>query len=436
MRTARRDSLAVLLSRAERGRPISPDEAALLRAAVEAEIRESDAARTSERGQQRAMNRYRQRVEAAEAAIVEAEDERDRARAEVAQWRATYGPDALATYRAALDRAEEAEQRAEEAAHHISILHAVDEGRAHGARRIMDERDTWQHRAERAEQDRAALAAALQASRAEQQHVEAADTAALNLANSTITGWKQRALDAEEQLTAYRSVLGPRPLDRIREAEEQAATQLNRARMWRAKAIETDDRADRYRTAWQSARQRARKATRRADQAEELQQAAHQCSNDAETARAEAVRRAELAERSAKAWEATARRYAASMDDARHKADRYRLAWLAARRDRKADRAAMAAELPAVQAADRIRQYVEGVREDLRRLLDGTPPTYGAPWDPRPEVITDRATIRAALDEPDEQPKPTECEAPWHTHVETRPEPECRRSNADQEPTR
>ncbi|WP_335936653.1 hypothetical protein [Streptomyces sp. PTD5-9] len=35
---------------------------------------------------------------------------------------------------------------------------------------------------------------------------------------------------------------------------------------------------------------------------------------------------------------------------AEHHANRYRLAWLAARRDRKADRAAMAAELPAVQA--------------------------------------------------------------------------------------
>ncbi|HEY1179062.1 MAG TPA: hypothetical protein VGF17_23150 [Phytomonospora sp.] len=33
-----------------------------------------------------------------------------------------------------------------------------------------------------------------------------------------------------------------------------------------------------------------------------------------------------------------------------HRADRYRTAWLACRRDRKADRAAMAAELPAVQA--------------------------------------------------------------------------------------
>ncbi|MBZ6258147.1 hypothetical protein KVH22_21765 [Streptomyces olivaceus] len=57
---------------------------------------------------------------------------------------------------------------------------------------------------------------------AEQEHVEAGDAAAIHLANSTATAWKQRALDAEEQLTAYRSVLGPRPLDRIREAEAEA----------------------------------------------------------------------------------------------------------------------------------------------------------------------------------------------------------------------
>ncbi|MFF5001577.1 hypothetical protein ACFY3G_02005 [Streptomyces phaeochromogenes] len=37
-----------------------------------------------------------------------------------------------------------------------------------------------------------------------------------------------------------------------------------------------------------------------------------------------------------------------------HKAGRYRTAWFAARRDRRADRAAMAAELPAVEAGQRI----------------------------------------------------------------------------------
>lgn len=65
LRTARRDSLLVLLSRAQRG-VLTRDEAALLRTHVEAEVVEGDAARAGERGQQRAMERARQRVEAAE----------------------------------------------------------------------------------------------------------------------------------------------------------------------------------------------------------------------------------------------------------------------------------------------------------------------------------------------------------------------------------
>ncbi|NEC27206.1 hypothetical protein G3I20_11705, partial [Streptomyces sp. SID8111] len=80
MRTARRDSLAVLLARLARGIAPTPDEVALLRAAVEAEIREGDAARLAERGQQRAMEQQRQRVEAAEAAMQELEAERDEMR--------------------------------------------------------------------------------------------------------------------------------------------------------------------------------------------------------------------------------------------------------------------------------------------------------------------------------------------------------------------
>src|SRR5690606_31764543 len=84
MRTARRDSLTVLLARLARGIAPTPDEAALLRAAVEAEIREGDAARTSERGQQRAMEQQRQRVDAAEAAIVEAEQRAEDAERQLA----------------------------------------------------------------------------------------------------------------------------------------------------------------------------------------------------------------------------------------------------------------------------------------------------------------------------------------------------------------
>ncbi|MFH8530481.1 hypothetical protein ACH4GE_18925 [Streptomyces tendae] len=49
-------------------------------------------------------------------------------------------------------------------------------------------------------------------------------------ADDAIRELEQRALDAEEQLTAYRSVLGPRPLDRIRDAEQARADAEERAR--------------------------------------------------------------------------------------------------------------------------------------------------------------------------------------------------------------
>ncbi|WP_432001760.1 hypothetical protein [Streptomyces sioyaensis] len=75
-RTARRDSLLVLLSRAERG-VLSPAEAALLRTTVEAELVEGDAARRAAGGQQAAVRRMQQRIDAAEQAIVEAEEEAD-----------------------------------------------------------------------------------------------------------------------------------------------------------------------------------------------------------------------------------------------------------------------------------------------------------------------------------------------------------------------
>ncbi|MCX5266068.1 hypothetical protein [Streptomyces sp. NBC_00199] len=79
----------------------------------------------------------------------------------------------------------------------------------------------------------------------ENRHAMAGTTQALArhrvAADAAIREWEQRALDAEEQLTAYRSVLGPRPLDTIRAAEQGAK---------------------RYRTAWFAARR-----DRRADRA-------------------------------------------------------------------------------------------------------------------------------------------------------------------------
>lgn len=504
MRIARRDTLLILLSRAQRGITLSAAEAGILRAHVEAEIREGDDARTGERGQQRAMEQQRQRVEAAEAAIVELEDAADRHKAEylsacgtiaamheaatgrtgegpvrgvvedvedvrrrAEQAEATIDEQRAMTVRqrddlnAAIARAEQAEatvdrvralatdmrtwcsphgiatqyaddieralaeqpakpappvdecespegvppvctgpfwqQRAEDTERAIedyrgAISHALRLGtsapwdaihtravelcaaeeraanddaelrrirrdslaRAEEAEerlaRIRDMADQWKRRlpatihtataadavryaadgddrpvmfavtdaqAEAAADHRRNLADALGVSagtswlrlldvartaahlaqRAE--NTEAGDIAALNLAQSTIRQWKARAQEAEEQTT----------------------TQLNRARMWRQKAIETDDRADTYRAAWHSARDRARKANRRI---------------------------------------ADTRRY-----------------------------------VEAAYSAD----MCDGVREDLRRLLDGQPPEYGAPWNTGPEVITDRATIRNTLAE-------------------------------------
>ncbi|MFE0189311.1 hypothetical protein [Streptomyces sp. NPDC058989] len=75
-RTARRDTLLVLLSRAERG-VLSHPEAVLLRAAVEAELVAGDQARRAAGGQQAAARRAQQRLVAAEQAIREVEAERD-----------------------------------------------------------------------------------------------------------------------------------------------------------------------------------------------------------------------------------------------------------------------------------------------------------------------------------------------------------------------
>ncbi|MCL6302843.1 hypothetical protein [Streptomyces kronopolitis] len=86
-RTARRDSLLVLLSRAEYG-VLSPVEAALLRTTVEAELVEGDTARRAAGGQQAAVRRMQQRIDAAEQAIVETEQHASRCEATLAGIRA------------------------------------------------------------------------------------------------------------------------------------------------------------------------------------------------------------------------------------------------------------------------------------------------------------------------------------------------------------
>ncbi|WKU45987.1 hypothetical protein Q3V23_19045 [Streptomyces sp. VNUA116] len=84
LRTERRDSLLVLLARADRGTLTRP-EAALLRAHVEAEIAAGDRARRSAGGQQTAVRRVQRRLDAAEAAIIEAEQRAEKAEATLAR---------------------------------------------------------------------------------------------------------------------------------------------------------------------------------------------------------------------------------------------------------------------------------------------------------------------------------------------------------------
>ncbi|MFD9146223.1 hypothetical protein ACFVVJ_09060 [Streptomyces albidoflavus] len=111
-RADRRAVVDVLLARAQRG-ALTPAEGALLAEHVREEQRLADESRKAMAGTTQALERHRA---AAEEAI------------------------------------RELEQRAEAAEHANGILHAVDEGRAHGAQRVMNERDQARQRGEEAEQ--------------------------------------------------------------------------------------------------------------------------------------------------------------------------------------------------------------------------------------------------------------------------------------------
>lgn len=58
-------------------------------------------------------------------------------------------------------------------------------------------------------------------------------------AEAAIREMEQRAVDAEEQLTAYRVVLGPRPLDTIREANKRTEAEAALARRTCAERVKT-----------------------------------------------------------------------------------------------------------------------------------------------------------------------------------------------------
>jgi hypothetical protein len=340
-RRDRRALLDNLLGRALRGR-LTVTEAALLTEQVREEQRAYDQTRRSLGETGEALGKHR---EAADAAIREAEQRAEQAEERLAAYVAVFGPHAVDDFHAMQHRAKRAEA-------------ALD--RVRNAQRLGE-----------------ALAAVAEydgltpeAARASAAFVEAADSTEARLAEQQRE--HEIALATLRKNLSESETLGHRLLQRAERAEYDAGRAAHDTRVYRGRL--------------------ERLSAAHAEQAKAL---------DAERCRAEqAEEQLAAAQRRGNGWRANAL-------EVDHKAHRYRLAWLAARRDRKADRAAMAAEAPLVEAVERIRQYVdaayaadmcEGVREDLRRLLDGKPPTYGAPWNPRPEVITDRAAIREALD--------------------------------------
>lgn len=143
-----------------------------------------------------------------------------------------------------------------------------------------------------------------------------------------------------------------RNIAKHREAAAEAIRELEQ------RAKQAEERAGRFEAAWQSARQRA------TEQRTLAQIRSSRLRSRAERIAALEQRLARMADNRT-GWMQRAQ-------DETHRADRYRTAWYACRRDRKADRAAMAADLPLIAVA---------------------PPPRA------PEVITDRATIRNALDE-------------------------------------
>ncbi|WP_328678428.1 hypothetical protein [Streptomyces sp. NBC_00343] len=217
--------------------------------------------------------------------------------------------------------------------------------------------------------------------RALAKHREAADAA--------IRETEQRAVDAEEQLTAYRAVeryrqaaadtfagrlaaIGQQTTEgvltaaeRLHERAKQAEAAVSRVRVLarRMRAGSPQGAAAIYAERIEQALADDRDALtpeQTAVHAAFAQAADSTAARLAEQAREHAIALA-TERRHGDGW----KRHALAAD---HKADRYRTAWFAARRDRRADRSAMAAELPdviagraagitTVEATRRVRRY-------------------------------------------------------------------------------
>ncbi|KAF0795858.1 hypothetical protein [Streptomyces sp. FR-008] len=326
-RADRRAVVDVLLARAHRG-VLSRAEVALLAEHVREEQRVADENRRAMAGTTQALDRVRAQLAAAEAAIVEAERDRDQAeeRAKEADRRA-------AVQRAAVDRV-------------LDLVGRLDAVPATAVWAAVDA-DPVEHRQ------------------------------AVDLARD----WKTRqgaALAAVERVRVL--------AQRMRAGSPQGAAAIYADRI--EQALDND---------------------RRALDADTAIRAQFLAAADSTTARlAEQQREHDVALAASRRNVAEASREA---PEQQHRARRYRLAWLAARRDRKADRAAMAADLATLRAVeahrDRLARDVEAMHDGINQAAHEA---FAERKRHRAEVRAQReqheqqlAAVRAAL--PDE-PRP------------------------------
>ncbi|MFE7782056.1 hypothetical protein [Streptomyces nigrescens] len=206
LRTARRDALLILLSRAQRGVLTRP-EAEQLRVHVEAELALADQTRASAGGQQAAQQRTAHQLEAAHEAIREAEQRAADAEEQLRQYRAVFGEDALDAYTHALARASRAEDALAEiraAASTAGQVEAID--RYDHRARVDAEQRADRYRLH-SEQLRHQLAAAEH--RTGKLEKDARDNGADCRAEY------QRAKTAEQQVAAIRAALPDEPRPRF-----------------------------------------------------------------------------------------------------------------------------------------------------------------------------------------------------------------------------
>jgi hypothetical protein len=222
-----------------------------------------------------------------------------------------------------------------------------------------------------ADENRRAMAGTTQAL---ERHREAAD-AAIREAEQRAEQAEHRAEQVEERLAAYVDVFGPEAVEDFhamqhRAVTAEAAVSRVRALAHRMRAGSPQGAAAIYADRIEQALDGDRHAL--ADVRAALQAACLDRADSTEARLAEQQRDHDIAL-------ATARRNTvAAAEEAReqrHRAVRYRTAWLAARRDRKADRAAMVADLATMRAAE---QQLAAVRA---ALPDEPRPRLGLPND-------------------------------------------------------